>query len=1183
MFQALLDQALAKIAQGHEEELRRVTEALCTENASLTRQLARLQMLLSSASQLPSADAPPTPAPLEMPIPEPHRPPFGVAENRSPGSSAAYDKRIAWDQILGGELQGTPTNQGMSALVKPDGDQALDLPGAVDKISTIPNSEIECNRPATESTVQLLQEPDAPHSPMDSLGSADVADDDAWGVWRSDSMPIPEHQTIEDGSDDDYWDWHREDDRAAHWLRGAEHLAHQVRVAERNSPPWTPDSHETIADESVEPAAGHPALRQFPSNSDHRPLCRISIEEDEFDRTKRPIDQPVAPWNMPSCETIYLPPRGASSSSPSVPAACELCGTIGHRNCEFVGRISMGSSVTDIVSSGFIDDNYFKNNPEVLQLGVFASLLGAGLRLALCSTPVSTTRSIISSLGGISLVANPQSLNTEEPGRVWRAPVFLLARMTILRLPHAADSRSSLSLSNAFGSMAAARRHHFSLVAFLVLSPVAAHMEITKLIMLGFTDTIAGLFKAWGVGANDLGNVSDHLANSLGFTCIIAGLFMAWGIGADYVANSFATSVGSKALILRQAVAIAAVYEFVGCVSMSTSVTDTVCSGFIQELLQKQPRGAAAGVGSKAPILRQAAAIATANSVADTVRSGFFIENHFKNNPEVPQLGISASLLGAGLRLVLCSTPASTIHSIRSSLGREAKPGGVVLADVSTALGHYRSNCLLAGAHDHPSIDTCPLAALSEAWRPLGPSLLNGDYRVRARLPHTWESRRSSATFQITWQITLGFTGIIAGLFMAWGIGANDVANSFATSIGSKALMLQQAVAIATVYEFPSIVATMSNASTIEPDPVNDSNETVNAPEQLNGINESVVANASSKSAVVATESNASTVEPDPVNDSNETVKAPELSNGINESDESSASNTSAIVAVAAGIANASGVAASSVMVALSCPSRRLASGLFARRLADAVNAAYEISIPAGSAAIAAASVTSAIVPEGANGSVSKIATAMIAANIVGVNLTVTSVPEPETTTSTVSTTAAESNASTVEPDPLLNGINESVVDNASSKSAVVATKSNASIVEPDPVNDSNETVNAPELLNGIKESEVVNASSESAVVATESNASTVEPDPVNDSNETVNAPKLLNGINESVVVNVSSKSAIVATESNASIVEPDPVNDSNETVNAPELLNGINESVVVNASSKSAIVTAKQRQQSRA
>ncbi|CAE8620015.1 unnamed protein product [Polarella glacialis] len=113
-------------------------------------------------------------------------------------------------------------------------------------------------------------------------------------------------------------------------------------------------------------------------------------------------------------------------------------------------------------------------------------------------------------------------------------------------------------------------------------------------------------------------------------------------------------------------------------------------------------------------------------------------------------------------------------------------------------------------------------------------------------------------------------------------------------------------------------------------------------------------------------------------------------------------------VAVAAGIANASGVAASSVMVALSCPSRRLASGLLARRLADAVNAEYGITIPAGSTTISAASVTNAIVTEGATGLTSKIATAMTAANISGVNLTVTNVPEP-TTTSTVSTTAAPS------------------------------------------------------------------------------------------------------------------------------------------------------------------------------
>lgn len=59
----------------------------------------------------------------------------------------------------------------------------------------------------------------------------------------------------------------------------------------------------------------------------------------------------------------------------------------------------------------------------------------------------------------------------------------------------------------------------------------------------------------------------------------VFGLFMAWGVGANDVANAMGTSVGSKALTIRQAIIIAAIFEFTGAFFAGGAVTSTISSG----------------------------------------------------------------------------------------------------------------------------------------------------------------------------------------------------------------------------------------------------------------------------------------------------------------------------------------------------------------------------------------------------------------------------------------------------------------------------------------------------------------------------------------------------------------------------------------------------------------------------
>jgi PiT family inorganic phosphate transporter len=104
----------------------------------------------------------------------------------------------------------------------------------------------------------------------------------------------------------------------------------------------------------------------------------------------------------------------------------------------------------------------------------------------------------------------------------------------------------------------------------------------------------------------------------------VFGLFMAWGIGANDVANAMATSVGSKALKLRTAVIIAAIFEFAGAYLAGGEVTSTIRKGMVDA----------------------------------TLMSG---------TPELLIYGMLSALLAAGTWLLIASRfglPVSTTHSI---------------------------------------------------------------------------------------------------------------------------------------------------------------------------------------------------------------------------------------------------------------------------------------------------------------------------------------------------------------------------------------------------------------------------------------------------------------------------------------------------------------------------------------
>jgi PiT family inorganic phosphate transporter len=72
------------------------------------------------------------------------------------------------------------------------------------------------------------------------------------------------------------------------------------------------------------------------------------------------------------------------------------------------------------------------------------------------------------------------------------------------------------------------------------------------------------------------------------FVAALFGFIMAYGVGANDVANAMGTSVGSKALTIKQAIVIAAVFEFCGAFFAGGEVTNTIRSGIVDSTVFSQ-------------------------------------------------------------------------------------------------------------------------------------------------------------------------------------------------------------------------------------------------------------------------------------------------------------------------------------------------------------------------------------------------------------------------------------------------------------------------------------------------------------------------------------------------------------------------------------------------------------------
>ena len=227
---------------------------------------------------------------------------------------------------------------------------------------------------------------------------------------------------------------------------------------------------------------------------------------------------------------------------------------------------------------------------------------------------------------------------------------------------------------------------------------------------------------------------------------ILAGLFgffMAWGVGANDVANAMGTSVGSKALTIKQAILIAMVFEFAG-------------------------------------------AYLAGGEVTSTIRKGIVDTDVFVDSPDLLVYGMLSALLAAGTWLMIASFkgwPVSTTHSIVGAIVGFAAVGvstdAVNWSKVSTIVASWVVSPVIAGTISFAifrSVQNLILIqddpfARAKKYAPMymfAVGFLMAMVTILKGLKHVFKDIGVSLTFgeSVVWAIMFGISVAILGSFL---------------------------------------------------------------------------------------------------------------------------------------------------------------------------------------------------------------------------------------------------------------------------------------------------------------------------------------------------------------------------------------------------------------------------------